>query len=119
MSSKPASLAKTPEPPYYAVIFSSLRTEGDRGYNQMAARMVEIASSQAGFLGIDSVRDVDGFGITVSYWTSEEAIVAWKKHADHQPAQEAGKRIWYADYQLRIAKVERAYGQHEQSDPQQ
>lgn len=111
MSLKPTAIAQTPEPPYYAVIFSSQRTEGDRGYAHMAERMIELASAQPGFLGVESVRGADGFGITVSYWSSEEAIRSWKTHAGHQPAQEAGKRIWYADYQLRIAKVERAYGQ--------
>ena len=110
MSDTPTLLAKTPEPPYYAVIFTSQRTEGDRGYGHMADRMVELAAKQPGFLGVESVRGVDGFGITVSYWSSEEAIVAWKAHAEHKPAQEAGQRIWYADYQLRVAKIERAYG---------
>ena len=103
-------LASTPEPPYYAVIFTSQRTDGDRGYGQMAEKMMALASQQPGFLGADSVRDGNGFGITVSYWSSEEAISAWKTHAHHMPAQEAGKRVWYADYQLRIAKVERQYG---------
>lgn len=110
MPAKPTALAKTPEPPYYAVIFSTQRTEGERGYGDMAERMVELASRQPGFLGVESVRGADGFGITVSYWSSEEAIAAWKAHAEHKPAQEAGKRVWYADYQLRVAKVERAYG---------
>jgi putative acetyltransferase len=76
----------------------------------MAERMVQLASTQPGFLGVESVRGEDGFGITVSYWASEEAIAAWKAHLEHQPAQEGGKRVWYADYQLRVAKVERAYG---------
>jgi heme-degrading monooxygenase HmoA len=110
MSATAATIAKTPSPPYYAVIFTSQRTEGDRGYGQMAERMVELASRQPGFLGVESVRSADGFGITVSYWSSEEAIIAWKAHMDHKPAQEAGKRAWYADYQLRVAKVEREYG---------
>ena len=110
MSVNASSIARTPEPPYFAVIFSSQRTEGDRGYGRMAERMMELASQQPGFLGAESVRGADGFGITVSYWSSEEAIIAWKAHAEHQPAQEAGKRTWYADYQLRIARVERAYG---------
>jgi heme-degrading monooxygenase HmoA len=110
MSATAATIAKTPAPPYYAVIFTSQRTEGDRGYGQMAERMVELASQQPGFLGVESVRSTDGFGITVSYWSSEEAIVAWKAHMEHKPAQEAGKRVWYADYQLRVAKVEREYG---------
>jgi heme-degrading monooxygenase HmoA len=108
MKMKP--LAKTPEPPYYAVIFTSHRTEGDRGYQHMAERMVELAAGQPGFLGVESARGADGFGITVSYWSSEEAIAAWKAHLEHKPAQEIGKRVWYADYQIRVAKVERAYG---------
>ncbi len=103
----PSSPAKTPKPPYYAVIFTSQRTAGERGYGPMAERMVELAARQPGFLGVESVRDADGFGITVSYWSNEEAIAAWKAHAEHQAAQEAGKRVWYADYQLRVAKVER------------
>lgn len=76
----------------------------------MAERMFELASTQPGFLGVESARDADGFGITISYWSSAEAIAAWKAHLDHKPAQEAGKRVWYADYQVKIAKVERAYG---------
>lgn len=103
-------IAKTPEPPYYAVIFTSRRTDGDQGYARMAERMRALAAEQPGFLGMESARDADGFGITVSYWSSEEAIAAWKAHADHRPAQEAGKRLWYADYEVRVAKVERAYG---------
>ena len=99
--------AKTPEPPYYAVIFSSMRR--DDSYNQMAERMVELASQQPGFLGVESVRGTDGFGITVSYWTSGEAIAAWKANVDHLAAQEKGKQKWYEHYELRVAKVERAY----------
>jgi heme-degrading monooxygenase HmoA len=104
-----SSIAKTPEPPYYAVIFTAQRTENDRGYGQMAERMMDLAAKQPGFLGVESVRNENGLGITVSYWSSEEAIAAWKQHLEHKPAQEAGKRLWYADYYLRVAKVERAY----------
>jgi heme-degrading monooxygenase HmoA len=100
----------TPTPPYYAVIFSSRRTEGDHGYAHVAARMVELAKQQPGFLGMESARGPDGFGITVSYWTDEEAIGEWKSHAEHQIAQETGKQAWYSDYQVRVAKVERDYG---------
>ncbi len=104
------SLARTPEPPYYAVIFTSQRTEGDRGYGNMAQRMAELAKDMPGFLGLESVRGEDGFGISVSYWASEEAIKGWKTHAEHQVAQTTGKKTWYEDYALRVAKVERAYG---------
>ena len=102
--------ANLPEPPYYAVIFSSQRTEGDNGYGAMADRMVELASSQPGFLGIESARGEDGFGITVSYFDSLENIAAWKRNAEHGQAQAQGHKVWYEHFELRIAKVERAYG---------
>lgn len=105
----PAPFAELPEPPYYTVIFSSQRTAGDAGYEAMADRMVELAAQQAGFLGIESTRGDDGFGITVSYWESIEAIAAWKAHAEHRDAQAQGNAQWYAHFELRIARVERAY----------
>ena len=108
--SSSAGLARTPAPPYYAVIFTSRRTAGDAGYEAMAARMVELGSKQPGFLGIDSVRDADGTGITVSYWRDEAAIRAWKQDTEHQQAQRGGQQTWYSDYSVRIAKVGRAYG---------
>lgn len=104
------TFAKTPEYPYYAVIFSSQRTEGDNGYAKVAERMVELAACQPGFLGVESSRDTDGFGITVSYWVSIEAIANWKANFEHLAAQEMGKRAWYEHYEIRVAKVERAYG---------
>ncbi len=103
-------LARTPQPPYYAVIFTSLRTDVDRGYGHMADRMVELAAQQPGFLGVESTRDANGLGITVSYWESEAAIARWKANTEHQVAQEAGKKTWYSGYQLRVARVERDYG---------
>ena len=101
--------AHTPEPPYYAVMFSSVRTSSEEGYGVMADRMVALARLQQGFLGVESARGPDGFGITVSYWASLEAIAAWKAHAEHRIAQETGRRQWYRHYETRIARVERAY----------
>lgn len=102
-------LAPALQPPYYAVVFSSQRTPGDNGYGAMADRMFELASTMPGYLGFESAREADGFGITVSYWQSEEAIASWKRHMDHQAAQQRGKAHWYERYELRVAKVERAY----------
>jgi heme-degrading monooxygenase HmoA len=104
------AFASLPPPPYYAVIFSSLRTPGDQGYEQMAARMVDLAAQQPGFLGVESARSEDGFGITVSYWRSEEDIAAWRQHAEHRMAQEGGRTRWYEHFELRVARVERAWG---------
>lgn len=108
--SAPAKLATTPVPPYYAVIFTSLRTDRSAGYDAMAARMMALAATQPGFLGVESTRGPEGLGITVSYWRDEASIRAWKGDAEHRQAQQSGQNDWYADYQVRVAKVERAYG---------
>lgn len=93
--------------PYYSVIFTSLRTEGDNGYAQMADEMEELARQQPGFIGIESARD--GLGITVSYWESLEAIANWKSNMDHRVAQRNGIKKWYSWYKVRICRVEREY----------
>ena len=100
-------IAKTPSPPYYAVIFSTLRTKVDEGYLVTAARMEELAKQQEGYLGIESVREE--LGITVSYWNNLEAITKWKNNVEHTIAREKGRKLWYAEYKLRICSVERDY----------
>jgi heme-degrading monooxygenase HmoA len=90
------------------VIFTSQRTADDAdGYAQVAARMEELARAQPGFIGVESARGEDGFGITVSYWESPEAIAAWQQHVAHLAAQAQGRTTWYRSYDLRVAKVER------------
>ena len=101
-------LANTPNPPYYAVIFTSTRTEGDHGYGEMANRMVELAEQQPGYLGVESARE--DVGITVSYWADLESIKSWKANSEHLEAQKAGRKSWYESFKVRISKVERDYG---------
>lgn len=101
--------ALTPEPPNYAVIFASLRKRDDNGYAETSDRMVELARQQPGFLGVESLRGDDGFGITVSYWESEVAIKHWKQNAEHADARQRGRLEWYEHFELRVARVERAY----------
>ena len=101
--------ADTPEPPYYAVIFTAQRTDGDQGYCAMAERMMELALAQPGCLGAESTRDAEGLGITVAYFRDEASIAAWREHAEHLTAQRLGRQRWYSHYELRIARVERAY----------
>jgi heme-degrading monooxygenase HmoA len=103
------NIARTPAPPYFAVIFTSRRTPVEEGYDAMADRMVELAARQPGFLGIESARGADGLGITVSYWASLADIAAWKANSEHRIAQIAGNKKWYEHFEVRIAKVERAY----------
>lgn len=103
-----SQIATTPKPPYYAVIFTSEKTDSDNGYVDMANRMEELAKQQEGFLGIESARD--GLGITVSYWRDLDSIRKWKMNAEHLQAQEKGKTLWYKNYKTRICLVERDYG---------
>lgn len=96
-----------PQKPYYAVIFTSLRTPGDDGYAAMAAEMEELARKQPGFLDFESARD--GLGISVSYWESLEAIANWKAQLDHKEAQRKGIQQWYSWYKVRVCRVDREY----------
>lgn len=102
--------AQTPKPPYYAVIFTSLLADDDAGYGAMGAAMFDLALRQPGCLGAESARDQARLGITVSYWADEASISAWKAQAQHMVAQKYGIERWYSHYELRIARVERAYG---------
>jgi heme-degrading monooxygenase HmoA len=108
-------LATTPDPPYYAVIFTSCTSDDDTGYAAAAERMVELAAAQPGFFGIESARD-PSVGITVSYWESEDAIAAWKADVEHAAARDAGRQRWYDGYELRVAHVERAYNWRRATD---
>ena len=101
-------IASTPKPPYYAVIFTTLRTEIDEGYDEMAKEMESLAKQQDGYLGIESVRNE--IGITVSYWENIASIINWKNNIEHSIAREKGRTLWYKNYQVRICKVERDYG---------
>jgi len=101
-------VAKTPEPPYYAVIFTSRHADEVEGYTAMSARMKELAAQQPGYLGIESARDEAG--ITVSYWKDLQSIRVWKAHVEHLQAQETGREKWYSTFKVRIARVERDYG---------
>lgn len=104
------TIASTPKPPYFAVIFTSQQRDGDAGYAAMADEMESLAKQQPGYLGMESVRDSNGLGITVSYWESEDAIMAWGLHARHQVAQQKGRDEWYEHFITRVCKVERDYG---------
>lgn len=114
-------IAKTPKPPYYAVIFTNIRTDVEEGYEETAEQMVKLAEGQPGFLGIESVREAKtaglggepsdnvGLGVTVSYWQDLESIKAWKNHGDHLRAQQTGMERWYKSYTTRICLVQREY----------
>lgn len=102
--------APRPTPPYYAVIFTSQRTEGDDGYGATAERMNELVKDQPGFLGVESARDATGLGITVAYFQTEAEIAGWRRNLEHKAARDGGRARWYSHYEVRVARVERAYG---------
>src|SRR5690349_12259178 len=108
MSNEPSFYASTPKPPYYAVIFTSLRKEGDHGYGAMSDAMEKLAAEQPGYLGIESARSA--LGISVSYWRDLASIAAWKKTVEHLAAQRLGRERWYESYRVRVALVDREYG---------
>jgi heme-degrading monooxygenase HmoA len=103
-----SEIAETFEPPYYAVIFTSLRTDGDNGYAEMAQKMDDLAKEQDGYLGIEAARE--DLGITVSYWKDLDSIKKWHENAEHKLAQSKGYETWYKSFKVRICKVERDYG---------
>ncbi len=101
-----SKLSKTPTPPYYAVIFTSIRTEGDNGYGDLAQRMAELSAEQAGFLGMEHAAS-DGLSITICYWNSLESITKWRENSEHKEAQRQGYETFYQSFATRICKVER------------
>lgn len=101
-------IARTPEPPYYAVIFTSIRTDVEEGYSDMSKEMEALVQNQPGFLGFESIRNE--IGITVSYWKDMGSIKKWKEHQEHKLARERGRSTWYSSFKIRICKVERDYG---------
>lgn len=98
------------DPPYYAVIFTSQRKKPDHGYAETAEKMLTMAAQQQGFLGVESFRNEDGQGVTISYWRTLEAIDNWKKIPEHKAAQQQGKDLWYQQYRVRVCRVEKEYG---------
>jgi len=100
--------AAPPDPPYTVSIFASRLRPGAEGYPELAARMVELARQQEGFLGMESARDATGFGITVSYWRDEECVARWRAVAEHAEAQRRGRRELYERFEMKLGTVARA-----------
>jgi heme-degrading monooxygenase HmoA len=104
-------ISRTPKPPYYAVVFTSINADVDHtGHTEMYHRMVERAQSHAGFLGIEPARNIDGCGVAVVYWKDHESILEFARDPEHLIAKKKGREIWYSHYMIRICKVEREYG---------
>ena len=103
------SIAKTPQKPYYAVIFTYKRTNVDNGYEVMEKKTTEMVAKMKGFLGYESSKDESGFGVIISYWDSEESINTWRSNQVHRSAKEGGREQWYSEFATRICKVEDDY----------
>lgn len=105
-----SGFARTPAPPYVAVIFTSRKRVDDAGYREMSSRIADRVEGQPGFLGMESVRETEGFGITVSYWRNQDAVTAWRADPAHTEARMLGRSRWYAAYRIRVCEVQREYG---------
>jgi len=99
--------AETPTPPYVAVIFTAIREDADDGYAEAATRMEELVQGQPGYLGLESVRDASGLGVTVSYWADVASAQAWRAQAEHAAVRAVGRERWYSGWRLRVAVVQR------------
>jgi heme-degrading monooxygenase HmoA len=102
-------ISVTPEPPYTAVIFTSVRSTDTAGYDQTAAEMFALVETQPGYLGAESAHTTDGVGITVSYWVDEASARAWRSVLEHVAAQHAGIDRFYRAYRVRVATVVREH----------
>ena len=102
-------IAETPQPPYYAVIFSAKTTNDLEGYEERLMKMLELSAKVPGYLGVEAAEN-SGFGIAISYWKDLESIDAWRKDAEHVETKKVGKERFYESYEVRIAKVETVYG---------
>jgi heme-degrading monooxygenase HmoA len=98
------------EPPYYAVVFTTVRTQDQSGYRDTNARMEELVQDVPGYLGMDHAQNPGGLGITVAYFRDAEALTRWRTNAEHQAAQQRGRAHWYQSYTIHVAKVERSHG---------
>jgi heme-degrading monooxygenase HmoA len=107
-------VARTPKPPYYAVVFTSINAEVDHTeHTEMYQRMVARAETYPGYLGIEPARNADGTGVAVVYWRDLDSIAAFARDAEHRIAKQKGREIWYSHYLIRICKVERDYGRRD------
>ena len=107
-------ISKTPNPPYYAVVFTSINANVDHTEHvDMYARLVQRAATYEGYLGIEPARNSDGTGVAVVYFKDQESIGAWAKDPEHQIAKRKGREIWYSHYMIRICRVERDYGRRD------
>ena len=100
-------IISTPPTPYFAVIFTSILDEHDPEYFRMNDMLRQQAEKLDGFLGEDSARN--DYGISISYWKDLDSIQQWRQNADHQWAKQKGRKDFYKEYKIRIARVERKY----------
>ena len=108
-------IAHTPEPPYYAVVFTSINAEVDHNeHTQTYRRLLEVAAGYPGFLGIEPARNVDGSGIAAIYWADLQSIAAFSRDPEHVVAKNKGREVWYSHYMIRICRVERVYGRSDE-----
>jgi heme-degrading monooxygenase HmoA len=96
----------------YVVIFRSTRKIDDgQLYLEWSEKMEKLVKSIDGYKQHFGFRDADTReGVTISYFSSLEAISQWKSLADHKTAQQLGRDSFYEEYSVQVCEVLRDYG---------
>jgi heme-degrading monooxygenase HmoA len=100
------------QPGFFIVVFEfSVTSEHKDKYFDLALDLKPHLEKIEGFISVErfqSITDPDKF-ISISYWRNEESLVKWRNAGAHRLAQGIGMNQVFQDYNLRVAKVIRAY----------
>ncbi|GAA0267872.1 antibiotic biosynthesis monooxygenase [Alteraurantiacibacter aestuarii] len=86
----------------FLVVFRSRKRDGIdyAAYEALAARMVELARDQPGYISFKSYTADDGEVVAISEWADEASARGWGLVEEHRAAQQDGRARWYAGYTL-------------------
>ncbi len=84
-------------------------------YLEHAARLKPLLADVDGFISIERFQSLVNPKklVSLSFWRDEEAVRAWREHAEHRNTQRVGREGVFDDYRLRVAAVVRDYGLYE------
>jgi len=105
-----------------AVIFEVWpKADHKQDYLDTAQGLKARLEAAPGFISIERFESLVESGkiLSLSFFESEEAVAAWRNTLEHRKAQVQGRRVYFENYRLRIASVQRDYGMHERDQAPQ
>lgn len=84
-----------------------LRPEAQDAYAELAPEIAALAQQQPGFLAMKTFTAADGERVTIAEFESDDAVAAWRAHAEHRVAQKRGRDEFYSEYRLQVCEVVR------------